>query len=71
MAREGAVYSKGRCGLCGERISRNGLAMASHLKKHVADGSIESKDGHTFGYCKVYKMTGAQDDLWAPSTAYF
>lgn len=71
MPREGATYSKGRCGICNQLISRNGLSMASHLSKHVSEGVLESKDGYHEGYCKVYKMKNASDDNWGPSGLYF
>jgi hypothetical protein len=33
--------SKRKCEVCGEKVSTNGGAWTSHMRKHVADGSVE------------------------------
>ena len=56
-------YQKFKCPHCDHVISFNGLAWASHMRKHVREGIlVERRDGAR----KLYfdEVKDSSDDMW-------
>lgn len=65
------TYGRNPCWLCGQIVSSNGLATASHLKVHIREGYLELIEWNPNVYARTDKrIDKAQYQVDHPDKAY-